>query len=398
MADIKSFFKEKEQRRQDQDTYKDKIMQHKMANLYRVLIVMALIGCVAFFVFIQYKRHIYTTYDRIFTTERIKASDSKDLRLGNAVLTYSKDGAHCTDSKGNVTWNQTYEMQDIKVAQCQNVVAIANYNGRTIYVNSTTEQLGQIDTPMPIRIMSVSANGTVSAVLADTDTTWINTYDAKGELLYTGQTHMSNSGYPMAISLSPNGEMLGVSYIYVDAGVIKTNVAFYNFGPVGANQSDYVVSVYSYPDLLVPEICFMDNQTAFAVGDSRLMIYRGGQKPVLAGEFLYSEEVKSVFHSDKYVGLVFASDDMEHRYRLRVFDSSAREVGSYYFDMDYTDVILNADNFVIYNDRECMITTYGGKEKYKGTFDKTVNQMIPVASSYRYVLVTDDSIDMIQLK
>ena len=229
MADIRTYFKEKEKREQNQSTYKDKIMRHKLANFYRIALIAVVLMAVIALIVVQYKRHIYTGYDIVTTVERDKASESVDVRLGNAILTYSKDGAHCTDSKGNVSWNQTYQMQDIKVATCQDVAAIGNYNGREIYVANTSEQLGTIATTMPIRNMAVAANGNVTAILADTDITWINTYSPQGELLYYGQTHMSNSGYPVAISLSPNGELLAVSYIYVDAGVIKTNIAFYNF-------------------------------------------------------------------------------------------------------------------------------------------------------------------------
>ena len=398
MADIKNYLKERAKREQNQTTYKDKIMRHKMANIYRIVLVVLVLAAVIALIMVQYDRHIYTSYDTVASVEREKSSEATDIRLGNSILTFSKDGAHCTDIKGNQTWNQTYQMQDIKVATCQDVVAIGNYNGREIYVGNSKEQLGTINMTMPLRDMAVAANGNVTAVLADTDETWINTYSPDGELLFYGQTHMNNSGYPVAISLSPDGELLGVSYIYIDAGMIKTNIAFYNFGPVGANQSDYVVSVHTYTDLLVPQIQFMNNNTAFAVGDSRLMIYKGSQKPVPAGEYLYSQQVQSVFYSDKYIGLVFLSDDMENRYRINIYDANAQEVGSYYFDIEYQDVIFTNDNFIIYNETECVILTYDGVEKYHGNFAKTVNQMVPVGSSYKYLLVTDNSIDTIQLK
>jgi len=397
MADIKSYLKERAKREQKQITYQDKIMRHKMANIYRGLLVALVLVAVAALSMIQYKRHIYTSYDTILEVSREKSSEAQDVRLGDHILTYSKDGAHCTDTKGNVTWNQTYQMQDIKVATCQNVVALGNYNGREIYVGNTQEQLGTINTTLPLRNLAVAANGNVTAILADTEVTWINTYSATGETLYNGQTHMDNSGYPAAISLSPNGELLGVSYIYVDAGVLKTNIAFYNFGPVGANQSDYIVSVHTYTDLLVPQIQFMNNDTAFAVGDSRLMIYKGSQKPVPAGEYLYTQQVQSVFYSDKYVGLVFLSDDIDNRYCIKVYDTNAQEVGSYNFDIEYNDIIFTNDNFIIYNETECVIETYSGVEKYTGNFAKTVNLILPGAA-YKYQLVTDNSIDTIQMK
>lgn len=398
MADIKNYLKEKEKRTQNQTTYKEKIRKHKMTTVYRGLLVLIALGAVAALVMVQYKRHIYTGYDIVSSIARETASESTDMRLQNSILTYSKDGAHCTDSKGDVKWNQTYEIQDIKIETCQNVVAIGNYNGREIYVQNTEKQLGTINTTMPIRNLTVSATGVVTAVLADTDVTWVNTYNVEGENIFRGQVRMQNSGYPAAISLSPNGELLGVSYVYVDAGVLKSDVAFYNFGSVGDNYSDQFVSVYSYSDLLVPEIQFMNDSTAFAVGDSRLMIYTGDQKPVSAAEHLYDQEVQSVFYSEKYIGLVFISDKEDYRYRFDVFNSSAEKVGSYYFNIEYTDIFFGQDNFTVYNETECVIMTFDNVEKYNGYFSKAVNLMLPTGTAYKYLLVTDNSIDTIQLK
>lgn len=398
MADIKSYLKEKEKREQNTLNYKEKIKKHKLTFLYRTLLVVAAIGALVALVAVQYKRHIYTDYDIVSTSPREAAEGTTDIRLGSHVLTYSKDGAHCSDLKGKVTWNQTYEIQDIKIASCGDYAAIGNYNGRSIYVQNAEKQVGEITTTMPIRNLAVSATGYVTAVLADTDVTWINTYSPDGELQYSGQAHMSGSGYPAAISLSPNGELLAVSFIYVDAGILKTNVAFYNFGPVGENQSDHVISGYSYSDLLVPYIQFMNDSTAFAVGDNRLTMYTGSQKPVEAAGHLYDEEIQSVFYSDKYVGLVFLSETSEAVFRMDVYDSSTEKVGSYYFDVDYTDIFFGEDYFAAYNETECVVMLLDGVEKFHGSFKKAVKLMLPTGTAYKYALVTENSIDMIQLK
>jgi len=398
MADIRQYLREKEKREQNQVDYRTKIQRHRLTTLYRIGLVLAILAAVLLLLYLQYQRQVYTRYDIVNTVSRDVASGAVDIGLKDAILTYSKDGAHCTDAKGNVTWNQTYEIQDIKLDICQDVVAIGNYNGREIYVENTAGQMGTINTNMPIRNLTVSANGQVTAVLADTNVTWVNTYNIEGENIYSGQTHMSNSGYPGALSLSPNGELLAVSYVYVDAGNIKTNVAFYNFGPVGANRSDHIVSVFTYTDLLVPTIRFINDETAFAAGDGRLMIYHGGHIPTLAGEHLFDEEIQSVYYSDKYVGLVFLSDDGEHRYRMNVYDENAAKVGTYYFDLDYTEIFFDKDTFVVYNDQECMVMTLSGTEKFKGSFARSVQLLLPTSGAYRYLGVTADSIDTIQLR
>ena len=83
---------------------------------------------------------------------------------------------------------------------------------------------------------------------------------------------------------------------------------------------------------------------------------------------------------------------------MDVYNASAEKVGSYYFDIDYTDIFFGQDNFTVYNETECIIMNFEGIEKYNGYFSKAVNLMIPTGTAYKYLLVTDTSIDTIQLK
>lgn len=399
MAEIKNYLKERERRERNQISYKDKIRRHKLTSVYRFALVAAVIIAVFVLIAVQYRRHIYTGYDVVNSVSREKASDAVDICLQNAILTYSKDGAHCTNMKGTVVWNQTYEISDILLSVCQNVAAIGDYNGRRIFVQSAEKQMGEITTTMPIKNLTASAAGVVTAILEDTDVTWIYTYDATGKTLYYGQSHMSKGGYPCAISLSPNGELLAVSYLDIEAGTLKTNVAFFNFGPVGANQSDYLVSTFSYDSLVVPEICFMNNNTAFAVGDGQMMIYKGDQKPEMEALRFFEQEIQAVFHNEKYIGLVFPSDKTDAYYKLAVYNTSGNLVTECDFDIDYRRIFFDQENFVIYNETECLIMTMDGICKYRGYFDKTINLMLPATSGrYRYLLITDNSIDTIQLK
>lgn len=398
MTDIRNYLKEKEKREQSQIGYREKIMRHKLQNAYRILLICAAVLAVIGILFLQYKRHVYSGYDIVGTIPLNLASGTTDIRLQNCILTYSKDGAHCTTAKGVVNWNQTYEIQDIKIATNQNCVAIASYNGREIYVQNTEKQLGTITTNMPIRDIAVSATGNVTAVLSDTDVTWVNTYDASGQMLYTGQVHMQETGYPVAVSLSPGGVLLAVSYVYLDAGTMKSNVVFYNFGPVGENMSDHIVSIYTYTDTLIPEIHFINDETAFAVGDNRLTVFKGNQTPVDGAGHIFDKEIQAVFYGDKNIGLVFGSDDAEHTYKLEIYNADGKKVNNFYFDLDYSDIFFEDDDFVIYNGNQCQITTYGGTEKFNGAFAKQARLLIPTNGTYRYTMVTDSSIDTIQLK
>lgn len=374
--------------------YKERLHQRRQRNLYRYVLVLLVCILVAFIIIQQFKNHIYTGYTIASSAQRTSTVGATDIRLGGSVLTYSKDGAHCTNKDGETLWNQTYEFQDIKLAKNDKVVAIGAYNGREIFVLDEHQQLGTITTTLPIRNIAVAENGNVTTILADTDATWIRSFKPDGTLLFYGQTHMSNSGYPIAVNMSPNGNLLAISYVYVDAGNMKTSIAFYNLGAVGDNYKDCLVSGFDYPDV-VPEVGFLSNSVAYAVGDGRLMLYQGSEQPSILGEYLFDKEIRAVYSGNGNVGLVFASDKSEYRYKLDVYNSSGLR-GNYYFNLEYTDLFFEKENIVIYNESECIIQTYDGREKFNGSFQESVKLMIPDSGFYHYVLVGNSTINKIQ--
>ena len=402
MSSVRDYFKEKEKRQSTTRNidYKEKIRSHKLAIFYRIVLFLLLTAAIAAFVFIQWR-------DKVFVESIVTGSAPLTIvqgatvkNLGGNVLLYSKDGASCIDVKGNAVWNHTYEMQSPMVAISGQTVAIGDYNGRTIYVMDKNSQRGTINTNLPIRDFCVSENGVVAAVLDDAEVTRIYVYNGNEnteEPLIYGRATMDKSGYPVSISLSPDGKLMVVSYLYVDSGNMKSSVAFYNFGEVGKNETDNFVGGYDYLDTIMPYVQFMDNDSAFAVSDDRIAFFSGAEKPTNIASKLLDEEVQSIHYNENYVGLVFINQSGESAYRLDVFNESGELVLSQFFDIEYTDVVFNKDQIIIYNDLNCQICNMKGVDKFTGEFEKRAALIIPTSSAYKYVAVTADSIDSIEL-
>ena len=413
MADIRNYTREKEKREkvrpvgqgklrlvksESEDTYQEKIRKHRLSHFYRIALVALVCIAIVVIVAVQYNNKIYEDYDVAATTGKVTVNGATDIALGSCILTYSKDGARCTDTEGNVLWDQTYEMQSPIVSVCKDVVAIGDYNGRTIYVQSEEKPLGTITTNLPIRNLCVAQNGVVAAMLEDGEITKIHVYDSNGKELLIFKTTMKNTGFPLSVSLSPNALLCTVSYIYVDAGEIKSRVAFYNFGEYGQNQADNLVGGFDYADTLIPYVQYMNNDTAFAVGDDRVVFFAGSQVPERLAMHLYDTEIRGVYYSEDYVGIVSYNDASESRYLFSVYDTSGTLVTTKEFDMDYADIVFDKDTYIIYNEEECIITTIKGVEKYNGMFKQQIRLLVPTGGKYRYTLVTDDSIDIIMMK
>ncbi|WP_342758055.1 DUF5711 family protein [Kineothrix sedimenti] len=401
MANVREYLRSKEKRKSGNRNinYKERIRSHKVTSFYRVLLGILLIAAIAAIVFVSWQNRSYSESIVTSSVPVSKVEGSYYCSLGTSILTYSKDGANCMDNKGNVQWNQTYEMQNPMVDVNGSVVAIGDYNGRTIYVMNETGSMGEITTNMPIRNFCVAKNGVVAAILDDANITRINLFDTAGNILVKAETTMDKSGYPIDISISPNGELLAISYFYVDSGKMKSSIAFHNFGEVGQNQSsDRFVSGYDYQGTVVPFIKFINSSTVFAVADDRIMFFTGDQKPTSAAENLLVEEVQSLFYSDQYVGLVFLDTEGDAKYRLDVYNTEGRLVTTKKFDTEYKDIIFDKDDIIIYGDTEYSVSNMQGVERFKAAFEETAYLFAPTEKTNRYIMMTQDGLNIIEMK
>lgn len=403
MAEIRNYQeerakREKQEKKNPEAEYHNKLRKHRMVYVYRTLLIVLVVGAVGALVLVQYLRHIYTGYETVSSMKIEEIRGATNLPFAGEILTYSKDGARCSDGNGEMKWNLTYEMQNPIVRICRDTVAIADYNGRTIYIAKAEGPESEIQTNMPIRSLCVSATGLVAVALEEADITWIYLYDPDGNVIVKSQTTMEDYGYPVAIDISPNGALMMVSFLYPDEEEIKTRIAFFNFDEVGKSKTDNLVGGYNYTDSVIPYVQFMDDAGSFAAGDNRIVFYQGANIPEFLVDHMFTQKMQGVYYNEDYVGTVFLNDSGESRYRLVIYSKLGEEVLTYDFDMDYTDIFFDKNTFAIYNDEECIICTVRGREKYRGTFEKPAELLLPTAKAYRYVLVTQDSIDTIALQ
>lgn len=290
-------------------------------------------------------------------------------------------------------------MQNPMVDACGDYVAIGDYRGNKIYILNSQGLQGQIDTTIAVQRFCVSGNGNVAVVLDDEDVTWVKLYNKNGENVASDKTTMGKSGYPIALDISDNGILLNISYLYVDSGKLKSSVAFYNFGAVGQNEINNLVSGFDYNDETVTCVEFINDETAFALGNRQFSIYKGTQKPVEVYSNQLTEKVESVFYSSEYIGLVFRNTTLEGLpYRIDLYNTSGSVVASQEFDLDYTDIVLNKDLIIIYNANECKIYNTMGTKKFEGYFKNSVITISPEKKNGRYLFVSGTKTDEIKFQ
>lgn len=394
-----SGIRQKEDTRQkERPSVAKRIMILRMRKFAAVIASVAVIAVIILVCYISYINYAYTGYEVISSVEKTQTNNSHILSFGSYFLSYSVDGIRCTDEKGNDIWSCPFEMQNPMVVINGGYVAVADYVGRMIYIFNGSGELGTIQTNLPIRDIEVAGNGVVAAVLDNGDVTSISLYYYDGSEIGFFRTTMSKSGYPLDIGMSGDGTLVAVSYLYLDNGVLTSKVAFYNFGEVGQNKTDNLVGGYDYQNEMVPLVGFMNDSTAFAVANDKLMFYKGSQRPTNQRDIFLKEEIRSVYYGGKYIGLTYINPTAESRYLIDIYNTSGDLKNTLPIDMEYQEIFFNDDYVVIYNAASCIIYNVNGNIKYQGDFDESVLLMIPTNSVLRYVLVLSDQIQTIVLR
>jgi hypothetical protein len=364
-----------------------KVVNRRLKILFIILFLLA----VAAFVLLRYDRyHSYTDYgviwEKSLTGEAQEAAVKGEgsfcgyLDFADGVLKYTKDGASYLDAKGNVVWVLSYEMKSPIVAVNGEFAAIADQQGNSIYICNTSGCEGQATTLLPILRVSVSAKGVTAALEEDSKASYIYLYKRDGSSLdiYV-KSILSGDGYPIDISLSPSGTQMITSYMYLEQGMIKNKVVFYNFG-LGKNDPRRVVGGFQpqeLADAMAGRVRFLDDSHAVIFTDKGLQFFstRVETSPESVAQVLLDENVRSITYSEDYVGVITDSEDGENPYRLRIYRPDGSQVFEKTLNYQYTGFDIDESLVLLYNDSSCVAYNMAGTEKFKGSFDFTVSKV-----------------------
>ena len=383
----------------EQKEFEEKLREHRLQVLKRTVIMTVIVLTFVIAIVLYVSLRQYTDYDVRASVERAdtKATQFKEFQ-GN-ILTYSNDGAFYTDHNNERIWNQTYEMSNPTVDICGNYLVIYDKKGKDIYILNNSGLVYHKETNHPIIQVSAASQGTIAVLLDNQSKGLLSLYDKEGNVLVSGAIHGEKGGYPVAIALSDDAIKLGVSILDIKDGIVKSTVAFYNFGSVGENAIDHVVSMNTYEDIFIPELDFVSKDSMIAISDSGILIFEGVQKPAETARVEFTEKVNSVFYNNKYIGIICEGTEETLENIIRVYDLNGRKTMEESTDMEYTDVeLLSSNEVCVYNRTICDIYTIRGIFKFHYEFEDELYKIIPGGSGLNYTFILNGITEQARLK
>ena len=152
----------------------------KIIRFLSILIVVLLVIGGVLWIQLNYTME-YTGY-QLLTEQAVPTNIAGYLQGKNELLLCSNDGAKAIDSKGEVRWEISYQLDNPELAYCKDMASVADIGGKSVYVVAENGIPYHYEVIYPIVKHEVAAQG-VTAVLLDHETEdFIQLYDINGTL------------------------------------------------------------------------------------------------------------------------------------------------------------------------------------------------------------------------
>lgn len=379
------------------DNYELRLSRHKRNIVKKTVITVVAIAAAVTAVGFYIEKRSYHNYKVVQSSEQEDVVSTSYIEMDGDILRYSPDGVSLVSDKMSTLWSETYQMQN-PVADVNGTRAvIADKDGTTLEIYDKSGKTGSVTTSYSIIKARVSKSGLVAAILDGGDDTWIDFYSTDGSLIAENQTKIDDPGYPLDIAVSEDGVVMMVTYQFVDGSDTTSYVAFYNFGDVGQNEDDRIISGYKYEGVVVPQIQYLSNNRSIALKDNGFTIYQGSQIPKEVKTIETDKEIVSTFYDDDMVGLVFKNDSKDKQYIMEVYNTADGKLKfKEDFNIPYTTIKLSGGNILMYNSSQMCVMNSRGVQKYLGSVDGTIKDFFKIGMN-RYLLVLDSGVDVIKL-
>lgn len=373
--------------------------QHRKRMIFVVSAIVCILVCAAIF-YLGFHWFINRQYDSYEVTKSVSVKNGSSMNYvsyEDGLIRYGRDGVTAVDNKGNSLWSASYDMANPKIDTCGASAVVADIGGKSLYVYKGDETGTDFSVDYPIVQACVSGQGVVAVLLEENASNTIaiyNPFDKSNKLLAEIPTNVED-GYPVCLDLSPDGSSVAASYLCVTSGVAQSRVAFYNFSEVGKN-ANCLVGAHNYNETLISEIRFMDESTVCLFGEKGFYIWENMKQPSSVYKKEFSEEIKSAFSDDEYVGIIL--NDTDENASMHIYDKEGKEKLTTDVESDYTHVQICDGEVLLNSSTKCAVYKTNGIKKFTKNLNSKISYFFPGHKTNRYFFIQDSKIKIIKLK
>lgn len=376
------------------EIYKSK---KRLKKRLMILIVLVILLFLSVFVLMKLKNVTYNDFQVTNSTELSNLSNSNFVPYRNGILKANHDGAEAISAEGKQIWNVPYNMKNPIMDVCLSYAVIGDLGGKTAYIVNGSGVSNEIHTLYPIVDVQVAAQGVAALILNNGTKDLVNIYsmEQSSEIVYV-ESISAKDGFPISIALSEDGSKLITSYVKADTDSISCQVTFHNFGNIGKNYKDNLVSSQLFSKF-VPKVEFIMNDIAAVFLEDGFWLYSMEEKPSELAKIEFKNRIKDVFYSQDYIGVVLDTQGTKQSNQLLVYNLKGKKLVEKELTFSYDSITAGETFIVFYNKDICYVMNKEGKKLFEDSFQLTINKLLPGPSNKEFLIINDLGVDLIEM-
>lgn len=350
-----------------------------------------------------YSTRTYRSYQQIVSISNTEGNVADYISSDTGFFKYTQDGiSYLNNIKSqSVKWTESYTMSNPKAVSRGKYVAVADYNGNDVYIFNQNGKVNSITMPYPIVDIEVANQGVIAVILQGDKENYVKMYTKEGSLISDIRSKTRKNGYPMDISISSDGQKMAVSYFSIEGSGIKNKVSFYDFSDENKNKNSNLVGEDNQKSNLVGKVAFLDDDTVFAVGDEKTIIYSFDEQVKQKKTMKVDGEIQSIVVGEDYIGYLYKSTlgkEEYNRYILSLYNKQGMKLYSRADAGNYDELKLNGKEIIGTKGSQLYLFNESGWRYYAGEFDDEIETVVPTSEKNEYTIIFSDKTQIVKIR
>lgn len=324
----------------------------------------------------------------------------------NQTIWITEDGVKAVSLEGEEIWADTHTIKNIAVSQKSPYFAIGEKSGKVISIFDLHGKKADVKFSNPVVYFSINKQGDLVAIESTKDGHIVSGYNERGNSLGIKRiTYIEDAGYPIIAEISPNAEVIVVSYLNTEGAQINSNIVGIATGSSGLTKVDSILYGRTYEDTIISEIEFLNNNIWIAIGDNRMIFntLEGTEIKVIEGiyfNFISRLERlvdgQGVYYSA--VSSVKPTHAIVHPVENLIFYSKEGEtVGEIVLNDEVTYMYADGATTIIGSGRRFTAYNRLGKKRWEYTATKDIQKLIPLYPQQKVIMVSKNKVELMQV-
>lgn len=356
----------------EDDGYVRKVKKHKILSRLGIsLLFLVVIGVMVYLLVIR-RTESYTSIGVEWEQQILTSADMRYVDFAGGILQYGTQGANYYTAENKTTWAASYSMNNPE-AICSSGYAVIFDRGAksAVILSKDTGLTGKMTAPAMITKATVSDYGVAALLLEEELSNTIYFYNNTGATLDINiHTLVNQSGYPLDIAFSPDGQMMVASFVYIDSGITQDQIVFYNFDEK-RSTTGVVGAFRKYDDTLFADVAFLNNDRAIAFGDGKIVLYNLKNKtaPEEMKEIDFDEKITGAAYSSSGFAVCCAGGEKPGEHRLFCYGINGDTLFERTTDFDAKSMLRTKNGLYLIGDSAVSFINNKGKTFFTGSLE-----------------------------